>query len=119
MRNKTSLFKRSLAAVLCLVMVLGLIPVLGGGKIALEAEAAPVDTTGDPVGDYITLPITIRDFAADGMLFEYNEVDSSDTITIGGAAAVGYPVYENPDDWAVNNYYSFRLYDYGEIATAV
>ena len=115
MRNKTSLFKRSLAAVLCLVMVLGLIPILGGGKIALEAEAAPVDTQGYPVSDYITLPITIRDFAADGMLFEYNEVDSSDTTTIGGSGATGYPVYENPTDWAVNNYYSFRLYDYGKI----
>lgn len=86
MRNKTSLFKRSLAAVLCLVLVLGLIPVLGGGKIALKAEAAPVDTTGNPVGDYITLPITIRDFTTDGMLFEYNEVDSSDTKYIGGTS---------------------------------
>ena len=111
--RKTSLFKRSLAAVLCLVLVLGLIPVLGGGKIALKAEAAPVDAQDNDISEYITLPITIRDFAADGMLFEYNEVDSSDTITIGGSGATAYRVYENPSAWSVNNYYSFRVYDYG------
>lgn len=123
MRNKTHLWKRSMAALLCFVMILGMLPVFGMAPAAYAAEGD--DTTGDtgdttqqsgPAGNYITLPITIRDFAADGMLFEYNEVDSSDTITVGGATATGYPVYENPDDWAVNNYYSFRLYDYGEIA---
>ena len=113
MRNETSLFKRSLAAVLCLVMVLGLIPVLGGGKIALEAEAAPVDTTGSPVDDYITLPITIRDFAADGMLFEWNEENKKGTATAGGSAMVGYTITENPTAWdlGTGDHTGFRLYD--------
>ena len=112
--RKTSILKRPLAALLTLVMILGMIPVFGGGKIALDAEAVPVDSNG-VAQDYITLPITIRDFAADGMLFEYNEVDSSDTITTGGATATGFTVYLNPSSWDVNNYYGIRVYDYGEI----
>ena len=103
MRNKTSVFKRSLAALLSFVMILGMFPVLGGSNIALEAEAAPVDLPGYPVSDYITLPITIRDFAADGMLFEYNEVDSSDTKTIGGTTTT-YACEVNPMYWGLGQY---------------
>lgn len=59
--------KRLLAVVLCLVMVLGVVPVI---PISLGTGAF----TADDVGNYVTLPITIRDYAADGMLFEYNDL---------------------------------------------
>lgn len=98
--RKTSLFKRSLAGLLTLVLVLGMIPVLGGGKIALKAEAAPVDTSGAEIQDYITMPITIRDFAADGMLFEYNETGNSGYAFTSQHA--GYNVYYDPTSFAVN-----------------
>ena len=73
MRSKTSFWKRSLAAFLSFVMLLGMMPVLGGGNVAVEAEAAQVE------GNYITMPITIRDFAADGMLFEFNQAGATGT----------------------------------------
>lgn len=79
MRNKTSFWMQLLAALLIFVMVLGIFPFLGK-NLASEEVAAPdaqaeEDQQTNITGDYITLPITIRDFAADGMLFEYNEVN--------------------------------------------
>lgn len=59
--------KRALAAFICLTMLCGLIP------------AAVLSTQGADVANYVSLPITIRDYAADGMLFEWNE-----TGTVGG-----------------------------------
>ncbi len=83
MRNKTSFWKQSLAVLLSFVMALGIFSFLGE-NLASEEAAAPAAQDAEEqqttiTGDYITLPITIRDFAADGMLFEYNEVDTSDT----------------------------------------
>ena len=111
------MFKRSLAAVLCLVLVLGMVPVLGG-KIALKAEAAPVDAQDNAVTDYITLPITIRDFAADGMLFEWNETGvakSGDGVTydtVSNTEYVAYTVQYNPWYWDLynNDYTGIRVY---------
>jgi len=91
--RKTSLFTRSLAALLCFVMVLGMLPVFGMAPVAYAAEGdettdetteggATTDQQTGPQGNYITLPITVRDFAADGMLFEYNEMGES-TFTAG------------------------------------
>lgn len=54
--------KRALAAFICLTMLCGLIP------------AAVLSTQGANVANYVSLPITIRDYAADGMLFEWNEI---------------------------------------------
>ena len=54
--------KRALAAFICLTMLCGLIP------------AAVLSTQGADVANYVSLPITIRDYAADGMLFEWNEI---------------------------------------------
>lgn len=71
--------KRLIAAVLSLVMVLGMLPV-----IPLSINAA--GTSGDV--NYVSLPITIRDFAADGMLFECNELGDTGTMSIGGPTAV-------------------------------
>lgn len=79
MRMKTSIWKRILSAVLSFVMILALAPVF---DITPEAEAA----AGDGV-NYISLPITIRDFAADGMLFEYNERGATGTTVSSGTPA--------------------------------
>lgn len=59
--------KRALAAFICLTMLCGLIP------------AAVLSTQGADVANYVSLPITIRDYAADGMLFEWNELGYSPT----------------------------------------
>lgn len=56
--------KRLIAAVLSLVMLLGVLPV-----VPLTVNAATVSE-----GKYVSLPITIRDYAGDGMLFEANEL---------------------------------------------
>ena len=53
--------KRALAAFICLTMLCGFIP------------AAVLSTKSADVATYVSLPITIRDYAADGMLFEWNE----------------------------------------------
>lgn len=75
--------KRALAAFICLTMLCGLIP------------AAVLSTQGADVANYVSLPITIRDYAADGMLFEWNETgtvgdtvysDSTPTKVITGTA---------------------------------
>ena len=61
--------KRALAAFICLTMLCGLIP------------AAVLSTQGADVANYVSLPITIRDYAADGMLFEWNETGTvGDTV---------------------------------------
>lgn len=61
--------KRALAAFICLTMLCGFIP------------AAVLSTKSADVATYVSLPITIRDYAADGMLFEWNELGTvGDTI---------------------------------------
>ena len=61
--------KRALAAFICLTMLCGFIP------------AAVLSTKSADVATYVSLPITIRDYAADGMLFEWNELGTvGDTV---------------------------------------
>lgn len=62
--KKTFFGKRVPAGILAMLILLGALPV-----IALPSFAANDST----LGEYVALPITIRDYAADGMLFEYNE----------------------------------------------
>ena len=63
--------RRILAALLTAVMVVSMLPVLG-----VTAYAATDD-------EYVSLPITIRDYAADGMLFEYNDENNSGPQNVG------------------------------------
>ena len=65
--------KRILAALLSAVMVFTMIPFMG-----VTAYAENTKGTGD---EYVSLPITIRDYAADGMLFEWNDLGNTGTIT--------------------------------------
>lgn len=66
--------KRALAAFICLTMLCGLIP------------AAVLSTKSADVATYVSLPITIRDYAADGMLFEWNELG-----TVGDTTYINAP----------------------------
>lgn len=58
--------KRILAALLSAVMVFTMIPFMG--------VTAYAENTRGPGDEYVSLPITIRDYAADGMLFEWNDM---------------------------------------------
>lgn len=58
--------KRILAALLSAVMVFTMIPFMG--------VTAYAENTKGPGDEYVSLPITIRDYAADGMLFEWNDM---------------------------------------------
>ncbi|MGM9596404.1 MAG: fibro-slime domain-containing protein [Eubacteriales bacterium] len=62
--------KRALAAFICLTMLCGFIP------------AAVLSTKSADVATYVSLPITIRDYAADGMLFEWNEIGDESQSTV-------------------------------------
>lgn len=95
--------KRFLALLMAAVMVLGMIPAI----VPVEAEAA---TTA--AAEYITLPITIRDYANDGMLFEFNElgdgsaVASSSNPSMAHTKALFNPTYRilnGGTDWTVAN----------------
>ncbi len=66
MKKNFSVSKRLLAALLSFVMIVGMIPII---PWTLKTEA--LDTVQ---ADYLSMPITIRDYAADGILFEGNEM---------------------------------------------
>ena len=65
--------KRILAVLLSAVMVFTMIPFMG--------VTAYAENTKGPGDEYVSLPITIRDYAADGMLFEWNDMDKTDDFT--------------------------------------
>lgn len=67
--------KRILAALLTAVMVVSMLPALG--------VTAYAENTKGPGDEYVSLPITIRDYAADGMLFEYNEEKTQGPQNVG------------------------------------
>lgn len=94
--------KRALAAFICLTMLCGLIP------------AAVLSTQGADVANYVSLPITIRDYAADGMLFEWNETGTvGDTVyTSSSTNSYGYYAVD-PSSWASNDYKGIRVCTYG------
>lgn len=67
--------KRILAALLSAVMVFTMIPFMG--------VTAYAENTKGPGDEYVSLPITIRDYAADGMLFECNEENTQGPQNVG------------------------------------
>lgn len=72
--------KRILAALLMAVMVVSMLPALG--------VTAYAENTKGPGDEYVSLPITIRDYAADGMLFEYNEEKTQGPQNVGATTVV-------------------------------
>lgn len=81
MKHEQETWKRLLSFVLSIAMTIGLIPGVGFlPGFTATAKAA------NPNQNYVSLPITIRDYADDGMLFEYNDVNESGENTYGGSA---------------------------------
>lgn len=91
--------KRILAALLMAVMVVSMLPALG--------VTAYAENTKGPGNEYVSLPITIRDYAADGMLFEWNDMKETGTITTSST----YSIYGlNVSDGWFSNYTGLRVY---------
>lgn len=65
--------KRILAALLSAVMVFTMIPFMG--------VTAYAENTKGPGDEYVSMPITIRDYAADGMLFDWNDMEHTGDFT--------------------------------------
>ena len=90
--------KRILAALLMAVMVVSMLPALG--------VTAYAENTKGPGDEYVSLPITIRDYAADGMLFEWNDMGQTGTL----AYSQSYSIWaKNPSNWSGNNYCGIRI----------
>ena len=94
--------KRILAALLSAVMAFTMIPFM--------SVTAYAENTKGPGDEYVSLPITIRDYAADGMLFEWNDMNQTGTIT-------GKVTYSSrgtdPAQWLDGNYTYARVTTYG------
>lgn len=91
--------KRILAALLMAVMVVSMLPALG--------VTAYAENTKGPGDEYVSLPITICDYAADGMLFEWNDMKETGTITTSST----YSIYGlNVSDGWFSNYTGLRVY---------
>ncbi len=95
--------KRIISALLCALIILGAVPMITFFS-TLDSNAA----TGQ---NYVTLPITIRDFAPDGMLFNWNELGDTGTL---GLTSEEHSIYDvNPASWDGNNYLGIRVTKYG------
>lgn len=62
--------KRILAALLAAFMAVSIMPAISVTTLAAGDEE-----------EYVSLPITIRDYAADGMLFEWNDMGQTGDFT--------------------------------------
>ena len=96
MRTKTGTLKRLLSGILCIAIAVALLAVFAVPSKAAETTQA----------NYVSMPITIRDYAADGMLFEWNETGTGGDTSTGGATptlrieeARGNANRENMGDW--------------------
>lgn len=68
--------KRWLAAFMSAVMAFAMLPTAGWPAYAAEGDT-----------EYVSLPITIRDYAADGMLFQWNELGATGDQVVGASVA--------------------------------
>ena len=99
--------KRILAALLMAVMVVSMLPALG--------VTAYAENTKGPGDEYVSLPITIRDYAADGMLFEWNDMKNMGTISKSST----YSIYGlNVSDGWFRNYTGLRVYTAGRVPSS-
>lgn len=99
--------KRILAALLSAVMVFTMIPFMG--------VTAYAENTKGPGDEYVSMPITIRDYAADGMLFEWNDMGQTGTITTSST----YSIYGlNVSDSWFSNYFGLRVYTAGRVPSS-
>lgn len=89
------------------VMVVSMLPALG--------VTAYAENTKGPGDEYVSLPITIRDYAADGMLFEWNDMANMGTISKSST----YSIYGlNVSDGWFRNYTGLRVYTAGRVPSS-
>ena len=103
--------KKLLAVLLSVVMILSMQPITGIVTLA--------DGTTNAEVEYISLPITVRDYAADGMLFEWNDINRSDTYsnTETTSASYGGVKLNTTSGWFAN-YTGIRVYTAGHVPTS-
>lgn len=99
--------KRILAFILATIMNISTLPMVDG-PVATKSNT---NTAND---EYVSLPITIRDYAADGMLFEWNDlVKDKGEVTSSSST---YNIYGlNVSDSWFNNYTGIRVYTSGRV----
>ena len=104
-----NLVKKSAAVVLSAAVALGSLSL---ANIVTEG-ADVVLGEGTQTGNYISMPITIRDFAADGMLFEPNAVGEAGTVEVADTSSgivVPTPSYKfRPSNSSNSGKYSLSL----------
>lgn len=82
--NAVNVIKKTAAVVLSAAVAVGS---LSFSNIVSEGADVTIGE-GTQTGNYLSMPITIRDFAADGMLFEPNASGESGTVEIADSGAV-------------------------------
>lgn len=102
MKKHKNMSKRLLAVVLSLLMTISLLP-----AAAIPVQAAENETR------YISMPITIRDYAADGMLFEWNETGEEGDTVYGGTSYGYYALNPTRTNWPNNGNKGIRICTYG------
>ena len=84
--NAMNLVKKTAAVVLSAAVAVGSLSL---ANIVTEGADIVINDNGTQTDNYISMPITLRDFAADGMLFESNLLSDAkgSTFSIGGTNA--------------------------------
>lgn len=99
--------KRILAFILATIMNISTLPMVDG-PVATQSNT---NTAND---EYVSLPITIRDYAADGMLFEYNDLGNKKGEVVSSSST--YNIYGlNVSDGWFSNFTGIRVYTKGRV----
>ena len=80
MKGKSRIAKRIVAGMLSAAMLLTMHP-------AMTVRAADGTTRAGENVNFVSMPITIRDYAADGMLFQWNELGATGDQVVGSSVA--------------------------------
>ncbi|MBQ7415959.1 MAG: fibro-slime domain-containing protein [Oscillospiraceae bacterium] len=113
--NAMNVIKKTAAVVLSAAVALGS---LSYSNIVSEGADVTLGS-GTQTGDYISMPITIRDFAADGMLFDMNASGESGTVEIAdNSSGVVVPTpsvkFRPSDSGSISNTYFTKSSQTGE-----
>ena len=119
MKTTCKTLARFLAVVLSVILLVTAAPT---AVIAQEIAGQVQDKINELSGGeakagnvtYVSLPITIRDYAADGMLFEYNDRgEKGDVIVTESGTGISEKTYSfyavNPSGWGDNAYKGIRV----------
>ncbi len=100
--------KRIISALLSFLMIVSIIPAFALSSLAADSTSALSDGA-----NYLSFPITLRDYAADGMFFEWNEISANTTYeSVNYSTTAVYPGSYNTDTWSENSYSGVRVVGY-------